>query len=716
MNYKDGWQKRRAEEIMTAFGTDRDGGLDPGTVRGNYKRWGKNSLWNFGNLFMFLKNESGFSVLGYAILAISAFAASAFEICDDAVLIGITIVVGILAFCVFEIIAGIVCSSYTEKWIPYCTVVRGGKNLRVRADSLVPGDIVVLKEGDMVCADVKLISSDNITVKEPPFMKKQGSVAKVALGNAVVSEGAEIPEDYIYAGAEILSGTGKAVVCATGARSVLGQKGKFRLTPDAEPVNLAVARKRSSVLGTVFMIFSFAAVAIGVFSPLSGMDFVGLFLVVLAFAVSAGGEIYTSLCCIMYTIALVRSKEYGVTVRDAAGVDFIMNCRSIAAENASLMKSGDVKLKLIFSGAGSIDAGNSEGDELFSILYAGTAYGKGKYSREIMGALEEHVSVNGDAERFISGVQTTKPIVDHEVSGHVQHALYVSGGEHYFAMIGSIDDVIRHCTKIRIAGRDVPMDKSHIKTILSAASEVSKNATYLICAAVRKSPYNSLKRLSVLTADLTFTGFIAVDAPADESIPAELAYLKSENIPFVLFSDGSGEDVNFARRIGVISKRSDLVSAAEPDNVVKQLMAENGIGGMVEADGEKMAAGVLAAAAKQGRRPVFVGHASDTKIPGFFVAIGDPVTSAGAVVKTDGKSEVAAFLKAHRTLRELFSGFGVAGRFILGSTILRGIYALSALFGSSYVYPSVILIWGIVFDVAVAALILFARSRRKASK
>ncbi len=713
MNNSDGWMKRQPEEIITAFGSDKDSGLDVRTVRENYKKWGKNALWYFGNPFMFLRNESGFSVLGYIILAISAFAAAAFDICDDAVLIGITIIAGLLIFFSFEVIAGIVCSGYCEKWIPHCTVIRGGKPMRVRGDSLVPGDIVILKRGDTVCADLKLIYSDDITVKEPPFSKHQGNVPKTAVGNMPAMEDSSVPEDHIYAGSEILSGFGKAVVCAIGTHSVLGSKGKIRLTPDAEPMHLTVSRKKGVTSGTFFMIFSFASVAIGVFSPLSNLDFVGLFLVFLSFAVSAGGEIYPSVCCIMYTLALARSREHGITVRDAAGADFLMNCKGVAAESASLMKSGEVDLKLIFTGGKIVETGNSDCDELFSLLYVGSGFGKGKYSREIMGALYEHTSENGDFDRFVSGVQTTKPLIDHTFSGHAQYSLYASGADYYFTMIGSIDDVIKHCTKISVGGHDIPLDKPHIEKILETASDGAKNATYLIAVAVRRSPYNSMKRLSVLTADLTFVGFVAVDAPAEPTLPSDLAYLKRKNIPFFFFSDGSGEDVNFARRAGIINSRNELVSAKDPDGAVEYLLAKYSNGGVVTIDGEEMIQPVLESAVKHGKRVVYIGQPGVVNHCGFYAVIGEPVAGSGAAINVNGRSEISAFFGALRAVRDIASGFAVAQKYIFISSVIRGLYAVSVLFGFPFVYPSAILIWGTLADVIASVLILIVGSRKK---
>lgn len=715
MNNNEGWQKRRPDEIISAFGSDINNGLDGRTAKENSKKWGRNSLWYFGSPFMFLKNESGFSLFGYIILAISAFAASAFEICDDAVLIGLTIVVGLVVLFLFQFISGVICSKNCEKWIPRCTVVRNNKNVQLRGDFLVPGDIVILKKGDTVCADMKLITSDELVVKEPPFSGKRGNASKAAVGNMLTVDGMGVPDDIIYAGSEVLSGECMAVVCAIGSSTVLGKKGKIRLTSDVEPVYLASARKKGASIGTFFMIFSFAAVALGVFSPLAEFDFIGIFLLFLALAVSAGGEIYSSVSALMYALALHRGNECGVIVRDSLGSDFIMNSDKIVFENTSLMKSGEITFNCAFANGKVVNIESNECDELLSLLYVGSGFGKGKYSNEIVGALREYAKSDSVLGKFASTVRNTKTLVDHEIKGSTQYSLYVSGGEHYFTILGTINDVIKHCTKINVGGAEHPLDARYIKTVLSAASACTEKSAYIIGVAVRKSPYNSMKRLSVLTADLTFVGFVAVDAPADPAIQGTYEYMRCEGISTVLFSDGSGEDINFTKRLGIIRNRDDIVSFNDP-SAVNALFSEKSRDGVVAVNNNEDIHHVLETAGKQGSHFVFVGHANDIRVCGFFAGIGEPSIGTGAFVKESGKCTATTFLSGLRAIRSTASGFSLVKKYIFFSSILRAIYAVSALFGFSYVYPSAILIWGIIFDVIVSAVIMLVYSKKNLHK
>ncbi len=712
MKISDGWHRRSVPEVLATLGSDSEKGLDKGRVAVNRRKWGRNDLWYTGGPAMFFSTESGFSVLGYVFMAVAAFSASAFDKCHDAWIVGLAIFIGAFFTALCYVITGLICQKHASKWIPICTVIRNNDILKIRADSLVLGDIILLKEGDRIPADIKLIASENITVIEPPFAKRKGIIPKSTVGAAITAEGASVPEDFIYAGSEIVSGSGRAVVCAVGADTRQGRIGKIRLAQAKDTAKLAILRKRGVATGAFAMIFSFAAVAIGVFSPITASDFVGMFLVFLAFAVSAGGELVPAICCLAYYLLINDSETSGLIIRDAAGIDYICGCDGIAAENPSFMKSDKTELKSVWSSGGNVDIGAGRADELFSLMLAGTDYGKGKYGKGVLLAVEEHTAGKSDTQKYIVTAMNTKPVLEHRIIGATQYSLFISGGEHYFAVTGSIEDVISKCTKLRVNGRDVSMRRENLSEILGAAAEALKVASSIIAVAVRVSPYNSMKRLSVLTSDLSFVGFIAMETPAHGALPSGLAHLRSEKVPFVMFTDGSGEDINFARKLGIIRNRSDLVFADSSDDALMSVLAENSDGGAVYVSSENRISAVLESARKMGKRLVYVGSEELVQFTDFAVVSGGAVPRSGAYLTTQNGGEVSAVLNAFAASRKIFSRLTKAYTYLFVSSVIRAVYSLTLLFGLRYVYPSVILAWGLVLDAVVAGLMIGVKKKQ----
>lgn len=91
--------------------------------------------------------------------------------------------------------------------------LRDGKQLSVPEKCLVPGDVIILRQGDIVPADVRLFSVDNLTVNESQLTGESVAVAKTTEGTTAL----------VYAGSTIEQGEAKGIVYATASNTELGK-------------------------------------------------------------------------------------------------------------------------------------------------------------------------------------------------------------------------------------------------------------------------------------------------------------------------------------------------------------------------------------------------------------------------------------------------------------------------------------------------------------
>jgi len=103
---------------------------------------------------------------------------------------------------------------------PRALVLRDGQQMRIAGRELVPGDVVLLAEGDRVPADIDLLNCSNLTVDESLLTGESVPVSKQSTGDAATPEQARI-----YSGTLITQGTARGLVVATGAASALGRIG-----------------------------------------------------------------------------------------------------------------------------------------------------------------------------------------------------------------------------------------------------------------------------------------------------------------------------------------------------------------------------------------------------------------------------------------------------------------------------------------------------------
>jgi Ca2+-transporting ATPase len=106
---------------------------------------------------------------------------------------------------------------------PESTVIRDGKRFKVKSSNLVPGDVVVIEEGDTIGADLRLIEAVNLKVNESSLtgesvpVEKDSNVVftdKVALGDKVNS---------CFMSTTVASGRGIGVVARTGMNTEIGK-------------------------------------------------------------------------------------------------------------------------------------------------------------------------------------------------------------------------------------------------------------------------------------------------------------------------------------------------------------------------------------------------------------------------------------------------------------------------------------------------------------
>ncbi len=95
-----------------------------------------------------------------------------------------------------------------------------GAPVAVAVEDLVPGDIVHLRAGDMVPADLRLLSCDGLEVSEVIFTGRSGTIKKSATS---LGEFASMVSNICYFGTHVASGTGTGVVFATGSRTLLNK-------------------------------------------------------------------------------------------------------------------------------------------------------------------------------------------------------------------------------------------------------------------------------------------------------------------------------------------------------------------------------------------------------------------------------------------------------------------------------------------------------------
>ena len=103
---------------------------------------------------------------------------------------------------------------------PRLVLRRGGRELDMLAEDVVPGDVLLIREGDRISADARLVECNDLLVNNAPLT---GESAAAALTEAAESGRLIDSSNIVFAGCSVLKGSGVAVVFATGERTQFGK-------------------------------------------------------------------------------------------------------------------------------------------------------------------------------------------------------------------------------------------------------------------------------------------------------------------------------------------------------------------------------------------------------------------------------------------------------------------------------------------------------------
>ncbi len=125
----------------------------------------------------------------------------------------------------------------------FARVLRDGQETKILAEELVPGDVILLSEGDHISADARLVEENEMRVDLSTLNGESNPARRTA--EASLRDGLSVMErpNLVFAGTSVSAGTGKAVVFATGMNTEFGKIARLTQSVGEE---LSPLQKRST--------------------------------------------------------------------------------------------------------------------------------------------------------------------------------------------------------------------------------------------------------------------------------------------------------------------------------------------------------------------------------------------------------------------------------------------------------------------------------------
>ena len=263
----------------------------------------------------------------------------------DAVVIGVIVFLnGILGF-VQEYKAEQTMAALKKLSPPTAIVMRNGKEMKIDARELVPGDIVMLEAGDNIPADCRLISAIQLKVDESSLTGESVPVSKsINQIKGTVSIGEM--KNILFMSTNITYGTAKAVVVETGMNTQLGKIASMIQENEKQTPLQKRLEHFGKEIGILVLLISAIIALIGI---IQGKPVIDMFIIGVSIAVAAVPEGLPAVVTITLALGLQRMAKKNAIIRKLPAVETLGSTTIICSDKTGTITKNEMTVTEIYS-------------------------------------------------------------------------------------------------------------------------------------------------------------------------------------------------------------------------------------------------------------------------------------------------------------------------------------------------------------------------------
>ncbi|HLO18139.1 MAG TPA: cation-translocating P-type ATPase [Anaerolineales bacterium] len=266
----------------------------------------------------------------------------------ESVVIAIIVLFAVLLGFVQEYRAERAIEALRRMAAPTATALRDGREAKIPAKDLVPGDVIILHTGDRVPADARLMEAINLQVEEAALTGESVPVEKHSY--ALDSEDLPVGDrrNMTYAGTAVTYGRGRALVVATGMQTEFGTIAQLLQTIETGKTPL---QHNLDKVGTVLARAAFVVVAlIVVLGLLRGQPFIEMLIFGIALAVAVVPEALPAVVTISLAIGVQKMVKRNALIRRLPAVETLGSTSVICSDKTGTLTKDEMTVRKIFAG------------------------------------------------------------------------------------------------------------------------------------------------------------------------------------------------------------------------------------------------------------------------------------------------------------------------------------------------------------------------------
>jgi magnesium-transporting ATPase (P-type) len=513
----------------------------------------------------------------------------------------------ILAIVVLNAVLGYVQEARAEQAVaalqrmaaPTAGVVRDGREGRIPAAEVVPGDVLVLAEGDAVSADARLVDAASLTVAEASLTGESEPVLKDAAALAAPA-GVGDRVNMVFNGTAVTRGRGRAVVTATGMATEMGTVARLlgsteeRRTPLQREVDeigralgIAVVAIAVVVIGAIFLTSNVDSLS----------DVVDVLFVGVSLAVAAVPEGLPAILSVVLALGVQRMAQRNAIVKRLSSVETLGSASVVCSDKTGTLTRNEMTIEKIVTSSGDVDVTGSGYRPEGELRAGGRLLEEGPLLDEVRAVLaggsfaNDAVLQEQDGEWTVQGDPTEAAflVAEKKVAGlhEARDARFERLGEvpftserklmstvgsdaagafgFGFAVVtkGAPDVLLARCTEERAAGRVRPLTDARRAEVLADVERLADLALRTLAVAYRPLPDRPEPDES-LERELVYLGLVGIIDPPRTEARASIAEATAAGIRVLMITgDHPNTATRIATNLGIAAEGKRALTGAE---------------------------------------------------------------------------------------------------------------------------------------------------------
>ena len=481
----------------------------------------------------------------------------------------------------------------------YAHIVRDGTDAHIPASEVVPGDLLILAEGDNIPADARVVEEYGLRVNNASLTGEAVAARKTAEASILPGLSDLERPNVIFAGTSVASGTGKAIVYATGMLTQFGRIAQLTQTVQDEP---SMFQKELAGIGrrlTLIAIIIGATVwALATFEPHFGQHFPNAILLALGTLVAVTPEGLPATLTLSLAMAVQRLTSRGVLAKQLNVIETLGNVSVICTDKSGTLTQNQMTVREVWvarhrlkvTGVGYEPKGQfvpSPADtpyekDFLSLLEAALCCNNARVNPP---AGPEHPSWTslGDQTEAALKVTALKYNLDenavsvflpriHEIPFDARRKRMTTIHREIDCEVafvkGAPREVLQLCSHVKVDGENLPINEAIRAEIMEANDDYSRQSLRVLGLARRELPPRSgAYTAETIERDLTFLGLMAMMDPPRPEVEQAIQTCRQAGIRIVMITGDYGLTAeSLARRVGMITTPNPVIlTGAELD-------------------------------------------------------------------------------------------------------------------------------------------------------